>query len=364
MVKYNINNPMSSKHHIPATSAFVGWGAKYCDSDVQRWLGFPRKVEKRFAWYHGKFIPENYLELFQDDMTRIHRKIIEDESRHGLLEFRGMLFYLKVFFDIGNLSILMLKEVFLRPCAEGHKLFKIILFQLSRICVAYRCDLYVECPLAVTTAMLKKVFAMPGQGRGIEYTDEQIPHLGPEKDAIKDYMIIRYRDLRRLDLAKSFEMRQQADGQDLLLAPSFDQPYPWIIPPIVCNASRFPSCDAMNFGKRTSETKSDEVKRLAREEAGRRCYALLIRASKIPNLSKDFAELYSETSVMKAASSSFSMNEIQVATSHSGEDNADVSSSESEKDDSHDHGRRMTSPALQFVRDRGSVSEKKQRVSL
>jgi hypothetical protein len=298
---------------IPKTAAFVPWGAKYRDSNVQRWLGRPRNVERRFARRHGKFIPENYLALFQDDLVRIHQEIIHVPGGHGLLEFRAMLFYLKVFFNIGNLSVLMLKEVYFRPCAEGYKLFKILLFQLARICVAYRCDLYVENPLAVTEAVLEKAFS----GAAMERPVERFPHLGPVNEGRADYMIVRYRNLRRLDLARCFDM------MEVLLLPSFAQAEPWIIPPIVCNASRFPPCDVLNFGPRGSQARTDGEKRAA---GALREYSMGVQRLRIPDLKQDMEQLYAETSVLRSPNSSFSMN----AGGRVAEQESDVSGDDSE----------------------------------
>ena len=236
---------------IPRTSAYFKPRDTFQDPNVRYWLTSPRYVEKRFARTHGQWIVENYLDIFSEDMHNLHMEIIRNSPENNVFTFRGMLFHIKLFVNIGNLCVIMLKEVYIRPCAANLKLFKIILLHLTRICVAYHCDFYVECPLKVTEAVIKKAFGPLSDRQGqaaaqsiIKNTSEVIPQLGPRDDSRSQYMIMRHSNLMELDLAECFELKEA----QLLLPISFEQPESWIIPPIVCNPDYFPYFDIMNFG--------------------------------------------------------------------------------------------------------------------
>ena len=195
------------------------------------WLVSPSQVEEsRFKFYHGPQIPNDYLNLFQNDMTRLWQLMSANDKK--VIKFSAMLFHLVILIDRSRCMV-MLKQIVIRPCAERRGFFRIILYQIIRACLALFCDLYVESPFAATTAVLTKAF-----GDLLESFDEVIPHTGT--DDVEHYIRIHFSKLNQVDLGARLNLLTPNADTDLIEYRNF--------PEIHCLAHRFPTALFMNYG--------------------------------------------------------------------------------------------------------------------
>jgi hypothetical protein len=216
--------------NIPCTAAYVKPGAVYSDEMVRDWLEDPSNIENRFAASYGKIIPQNYLDLFQKDLDFIS-KILHDKELY-IFQLETHIFFVKIYVDKGEKWI-MLKEFYVRPCAEGQSIFRIILFLLARCCIQLDLDLYLEKSSDATIAILKKSF---GEGN-MEIINEYIPHAGL---APKNYHIIRCRTLKTLKLEKILGFDVEEDPLKCKLVYDADK--------VRLNQICFPTAHILNFG--------------------------------------------------------------------------------------------------------------------
>ena len=232
--------------YIAQTAARVPY-VQYADEWVRDWIGSPKAVEKKFVRKHGHWIAHNYLEKFRADLNKLHDAIVitkqprfRDESR--VFEYTGMIFIVKMFIDLQG-NKLILKEIIIRPCAEGNKFFLIILYHLIRCCHMYHLDFLVESPLDATIGILNKYFKDE-----IVITEEVIPQ-SFLLDDIREYMVLKYDTMRGLlDPVNSLGIKLGLTGNPDSKLLDYDDPgYERTHgPQIICNPSQFPCVAEMH----------------------------------------------------------------------------------------------------------------------
>ena len=186
--------------NIPCTDAYLKPGAVYSDYKVRRWLSNPSNTELRFSSRYGEYIPPNYLDLFEKDMGFLYQILYNHQDRYTFT-LETHIFFVKMMIDKTARKII-LKEVFLRPCAEGHGFFKIILFHITRCCIRLNCDMFVESPFKATSAILKSCFPH----ELIEETTEYRPQIGKPS---MNYFIIRLTTLNSEPLDDNFRLENK-----------------------------------------------------------------------------------------------------------------------------------------------------------
>jgi hypothetical protein len=252
---------MNNSRTIPFTSAYVDPIAKHEDAVVDGWIGTPSEVELRFDRGHakGSEIPENYLDIFESDLNELHRKLngasAYDARKKGNIVIEGQLFYLSIYIDI-NAYTLVLKKIYLRPCAEKKGLFRIILFQIARCSGILNCDMFTESPLTPTVRVLKRAFGSHVEGcHFIEIrelpSDELKPHYNT-RTRNPNYLLIRKENLFLVMSQKDIAFRLGLVGHcseyishsDLILHETFGQ----LVIKVNRDNSIFPPAAIMNFG--------------------------------------------------------------------------------------------------------------------
>ena len=269
--KIAVSRAMFLTHRIPVTKAYVNPQAVYPSAKAASWLGSPLNAENLFAETHGKNIPMHYLDLFQHDMLKICMAIGNDTPR--VFSMTTEIFNIMMYVDKTK-KIIMLKAIFLRPCAEGYGFFRVILFQLAQCCIWYECDFYVENPFESTRRVMQRAFLL-----SVEDTQQFIPHMGEEYDAENNtqmesefntmyvkhngafvktinYMIVRNKYLKEMDLAISFGLIDSRDPEKNLIIPL---PSTEFGPQIYCNAHMFPNAYIMNHGPGSAAHGHSEV---------------------------------------------------------------------------------------------------------
>jgi hypothetical protein len=251
---------MNNSRTIPFTSAYVDPRAKHEDAVVDGWIGTPSEVELRFDRGHakGSEIPENYLDIFESDLNELLPKLngasADDKRKKRNIVIEGQLFYLSISIDI-NAYTLVLKKIYLRPCAEKKGLFRIILFQIARCSSILNCDMFTECPLTPTVRVLKRAFGSHVEGcHFIEIrelpSDELKPHYNT-RTRNPNYLLIRKEILKGMsqkDIAFRLGLvghcSEYISHSDLILHETFGQAW------IKVNRENpiFPSVDIMNYG--------------------------------------------------------------------------------------------------------------------
>lgn len=245
---------------IPFTRAYVEPGSVYDDPDVINWIKSPQFLEKRFQNWHGKggLINDSYVEDFQEDMEELLRQMDATNRPRGLhsivqgLEYQDentftfvtQIFYVKILTNLPEHKVI-LKEIYLRPCAEKRGFFRMILFQLARYCAHNHCDMFVESPFQRTSSVLQKAF------NPYLYTVDGLDEEDPE------YYMVKREDCTRLDLGRCFGLTPSdppKPNHDLLLSDSFNTvKYDQfnMVPPLKLNKSNtkaFPPASFLNYG--------------------------------------------------------------------------------------------------------------------
>jgi len=239
---------------IPFTAAYVDPRAKHEDAAVDDWIGSPSCVELTFDRTYGKGseIPENYLEEFESDLNELRRIFNSDTVRNVVI--KGQLFFLNVYIEINPFK-LILKKIYLRPCAEKKGLFRIILFQLARCSGNLNCDFFIECPLTPTVRVLKRAFGSHLEGcNSVDIRkppgDELVPNYRTRAREPR-YLLIRKEILRGMTqwgiafrLGLVFDSSIYMSTSDLILHDTFKQAR------IKLNMENpiFPPADIMNYG--------------------------------------------------------------------------------------------------------------------
>jgi hypothetical protein len=231
---------------IPFTNAYVDPKALYSDEKVVKWLKTPQHTEGRFAKCFGPNIPSNYLDLFEEDMSSLYDKI--DTVEQLIFTIDTHIFHIHMYIDKRKKTI-MLKEIYIRPCAEKYGFFRIIMYQLARCCNRFVCDLYIETPYAATTAIMNELF------EGIIETQKMyIPHCGMGKDLGETrYIILRHEKLKDINLEYTFKL-YSPHTTNIKIIPPFDN-----IAVIFVNKEKFPSSTIMNYGP-LAHTNTEEEK--------------------------------------------------------------------------------------------------------
>lgn len=244
--------------HIPYTQAYVDPSAPYHDAKVRKWLESPEAVEERFTDYHGPSVMDDYLELFQEDLIRLHQEIDgDDKGVRRMFSMMTQIFYVQLYVDTiasseSSPGIIVLKEVFMRPCAQNHRFFKLILFQLVRSCLAHKCNFLVENPFDAMRNILEKAFG----AEKLVYREGN----GKEKS---NYLIVHYSDLDISELASRLHLVKQEEEETCQDFGGKERTYPIIMMPsssssnpslsldslpIQCNPSFFPTSQVLNYG--------------------------------------------------------------------------------------------------------------------
>jgi hypothetical protein len=260
-----MNSHMFLTHRIPITKAYVNPSAVYESEKVTNWLVSPQVVEQIFAEKHGESIPMHYIELFENDMKQLSDHI--RDYRPGVFSIFTEILSMSMYVDKPK-RIIMLKAIFLRPCAEKYGFFRIILYQISRCCILNQCDFYVETPFESTRRIMQKAF-----GLRVEDTQQFIPHMGIEHDKKNDllspakyntkyveyggrrfktmnYMVVRYDTLLRFksELATMFGLVNSSDSRKNIIVPLSQREEDQWGPLISCNRDMFPPAYRMNHG--------------------------------------------------------------------------------------------------------------------
>lgn len=266
---------MNIRGIVPFTNAYVDPEAKHEDESVDGWIGNPSDVERLFAEAFGSNISENYLDVFANDLDKL--KIIingessQESSQERKFEIYGELFFVSIYVDINSFR-LILKQIYLRPCAEKKGLFRVILFQIVRCAAALRCDIFVEHSLKPTIRVLKKAF-----GDKLEKCDTSIIRTleGRKPEKLRDdyqsekpiddvkYLLIRKEFLEKMSQwAIAFRLglvtsaRVYNRRSDIILHKSFFDPRSQgnYAPRIHMNHvhPNFPSAHVMNYGPASS----------------------------------------------------------------------------------------------------------------
>jgi len=154
---------------LAKTGAYLSrYQIEYSDPVVRGWLISPKNVEMEiFSKRCGENIPENYISRFEDLLYLIHEEALRvfGDGTQGPsqcnLAYLGDIIYIDVFARIEKKTLekkIILKEVYLRPCAEGFAFFRIFLNELLRNCLFFDATFVVKKPVVRTKEVLDRAF--------------------------------------------------------------------------------------------------------------------------------------------------------------------------------------------------------------
>jgi hypothetical protein len=118
-------------------------------------FGTPTRVESLFAAEFGDEIPANYVDVFIAELNKIDEWVKDCATlEHERMQFScGIVLFV---IDISQRRI-ELPYIRVRPVASGIGILKLILYYLSKLCVAYNRHLSVGHPYPKTQAELRKI---------------------------------------------------------------------------------------------------------------------------------------------------------------------------------------------------------------
>ena len=232
---------------VPFTSAFVKPNAVFRDEGAMKWLGSPHKLEEKFAveFRMGDIINENYIQEFEAILNQLLMIIIEKYQGHRTDEFeiKTQIFYLKMEI-VPERFCVNLKEVYMRPCAEGMGFYKMIMLQIVRACLFLKCHLIVQHPLEGSKYVLELIREAKLQSVRSPYISnydgsDYKTMFYTSKDPM--FVVISYENLSKLnpyEVAKRLKLDEGSimlDGQEITSLIKLNPRNPKFISPRIMN---------------------------------------------------------------------------------------------------------------------------------